>query len=345
MARRLNDVPMQDGNPSWQGRPVSIQVLWPFSKEPDAESAKPDFAAIIAQIVSVVLLTCGVLCAVYFANQNLKRGRGDRKGALKLALLLAGGLTLRFLLTMHYLPSRDIIPYLFTNLAYVMAVGVLVWVAYIALEPMVRSVWPESLITWNRVLGGHFADPQVCSQVLTGAAAGMVLHSALLWKIYWRVRTGGLPSGFDGSALDSSSHVLAAVVQVLCQATLTSLVIFFMLCGLKALLRRDWLAALVAALVMTAQQQAVGDLGTLWLDVPLYIVIFGVFAMMLLRWGMVPAIAGVVFINLTAQVSIVPDFLSWVNGPAVTFIVLLVSTALLAFWRSQAKPETTTAFS
>ncbi len=48
----------------------------------------------------------------------------------------------------------------------------LVWVFYLALESYVRRVWPETVISWNRMLAGRWIDPLVGRDVLIGAAVG-----------------------------------------------------------------------------------------------------------------------------------------------------------------------------
>ena len=34
----------------------------------------------------------------------------------------------------------------------------MVWVFYLAFEPYARRLWPRMLVSWVRVLGGHFRD-------------------------------------------------------------------------------------------------------------------------------------------------------------------------------------------
>jgi hypothetical protein len=53
------------------------------------------------------------------------------------------------------------------------------WVIYIAAEPHVRRIWPETMIGWNRLLMGHFRDPRVGRDVLVGLMAGLVLACAI----------------------------------------------------------------------------------------------------------------------------------------------------------------------
>jgi len=34
--------------------------------------------------------------------------------------------------------------------------AVVAWVSYFAVEPYVRRFWPQSMISWSRLLGGRF---------------------------------------------------------------------------------------------------------------------------------------------------------------------------------------------
>ncbi len=46
--------------------------------------------------------------------------------------------------------------------------GAFVWLAYIAIEPIVRRSWPELLFSWSRLLSGRFRDPLVGRDLLAG---------------------------------------------------------------------------------------------------------------------------------------------------------------------------------
>ena len=48
----------------------------------------------------------------------------------------------------------------------------IVWIFYLAMEPYVRRIWPETVISWSRVLTGRITDSLVLSHVLTGMAVG-----------------------------------------------------------------------------------------------------------------------------------------------------------------------------
>lgn len=57
-----------------------------------------------------------------------------------------------------------------------LTLGAGTWLAYVAIEPLVRRRWPRILIGWRRMLGGQFRDPMIGRDLLIGSIAGIVLE-------------------------------------------------------------------------------------------------------------------------------------------------------------------------
>ena len=53
------------------------------------------------------------------------------------------------------------------------------WLAYVAIEPIVRRRWPDLLISWTRLVSGRFRDPLVGRDALAGILGGAVVWLAL----------------------------------------------------------------------------------------------------------------------------------------------------------------------
>ena len=49
-----------------------------------------------------------------------------------------------------------------------LAIAFRVWLYYVALEPFVRRLWPDVLISWSRLLSGRLQDPLVGRDLLIG---------------------------------------------------------------------------------------------------------------------------------------------------------------------------------
>jgi serine/threonine-protein kinase len=50
--------------------------------------------------------------------------------------------------------------------------GFVAWAAYLAVEPVIRRKWPQSLISWNRMLAGRLRDPLLGRDLLLGVLGG-----------------------------------------------------------------------------------------------------------------------------------------------------------------------------
>jgi hypothetical protein len=119
-------------------------------------------------------------------------------------------------------------------------------------------------------------------------------------------------------------------------AITAGLIIYFVLCGLRAVVRLDWLAALVGAVLLSLQEGSVRASANLYLDVPIFVAIFGIFAFMLLRMGLVAAITALFVINLTSSIPFGAEIRSWTTPTAVFLMLVVVSVPLYGYWRSQA---------
>jgi len=50
-----------------------------------------------------------------------------------------------------------------------------IWLMYLALEPYVRRYSPDMLMSWSRLIGGRFRDPRVGRDILAGLCAGILI--------------------------------------------------------------------------------------------------------------------------------------------------------------------------
>jgi serine/threonine-protein kinase len=127
------------------------------------------------------------------ALRNVRRGRGDRRGALRLALYL-GATRMLWLLGAHHVASaveRDLIV---AHFSYAMQRVGLAYVLYLAVEPYARRLWPGMLVSWVRVLEGRFRDPLVGRDLLLGCGAGTVWACVERLQAWLPGALGGTPA-------------------------------------------------------------------------------------------------------------------------------------------------------
>lgn len=128
-------------------------------------------------------------------------------------------------------------------------IGVMLWAAYIALEPLFRRRWPLSVVTWTRLVSGsNWRDPLVGRDVLAGAIGGVAANCAtsVIPLLFAAVR-GMVPPSItlpDIAILNGTRQVIAEIAGVPIRAIADALFPLALLILLRAVFRREWLAAL-----------------------------------------------------------------------------------------------------
>jgi serine/threonine-protein kinase len=279
-----------------------------------------------------------VVAAGFVALTNVRRGRGDRRGALRLALYL-GAARLLWFLGAHHVASTAELDLFMSHLAHATLYVGLVYVFYLAIEPYARRLWPWMLVAWVRILDGRFRDPLVGHDLLVGAAAGAWV--ALVGRLqFW------IPAVLGGtSALPTFGHwtfeplrgTVPAFVSVVGIHTGALLEIIFPLTWLlilRLLLRRTVPAAVVVGLLgFVLFYPETGS-------IPGYIVGMGV--TLALFWGVLFS-SGLLGFAAMFQVYRLLDRLpltshpdGWYLGPVLLALAFIAAPALWGFWTSRA---------
>jgi len=315
---------------TWKGRVTFAKVTSPWDK-PDG--AAPTQSSWLSRFL-LVMLVVGLLFAVLLGRRNWKLGRADRTGALRLAaarFLLAAAVWIG---TVHALPQGDTLIMFFQSIGDWLLSAGLLWILYLALEPELRSRWPHSIVTWNRLLAGRWRDAQVGAHILIGATVGV-----LIWVSAELVEFGfGKPNVLGpeaGLALTLGSRQwFAAHAAHLGGALPLGLVLFLGVFGMRLLVRKDLLAALLASALAVAFNFNASHFTEWQILLPIYFVLFAVLIFVLLRLGLVAAMTAVFFLNSCGQIIVGADWTTWYAPYGVATLALLLGISLFAFWRS-----------
>jgi len=152
------------------GKPVYFMIVGPWTDPPATPTTPPrSLVAIFVLVIAVLVLA--FVSAIMLARSNLRRGRGDVRGAARLGVFV---LAINLLST-RLEPGLAGLFVIVNALADAVFPAALAFLMYIAIEPHVRRVWPETMIGWCRLLAGRFRDPLVGRDILIGALAGIVL--------------------------------------------------------------------------------------------------------------------------------------------------------------------------
>jgi serine/threonine-protein kinase len=320
----------------WKGRVTTVHVLDRWKGDTPASTA----ASVTSRVQGIVLLlmaAAGVLAAILLARRNWRLGRIDRKGALRIGIARFFLGMVFWLGTVHAVPSSAMISLALASLADWLLWGVGFWLLYLALEPEVRARWPHSIMTWNRILAGRWKDAQVASHILIGAAVGGAVWIAAGVVDYFTESGMG---GFDGigAAMDTR-HWIAFHANNVSIALLVGMVVFFALAGLRYLVKKDLIAATLAAMFFTFSN---GDVVTSpnWpVKAAIHLFIFAVLLLVLLRYGLVTIIVAAFFINTFDAIGLGADWKTWYAPAGLATVSLLAGIAIFAFCRSLGSRE------
>ncbi|HTA69807.1 MAG TPA: serine/threonine-protein kinase, partial [Bryobacteraceae bacterium] len=229
---------------AWQGRPVYLEISGDWRNTSESTGAQDSINSVLLPAL-LLFLEAG---AAWVAWRNLRSGRVDRKGAARIAAaaLLSGMSSL--LLTMPQVEWGSEVAVLFRNTSETVFLTVLLWLAYVATEPYARRYWPDSLISWNRLLSGKLRDTLVASHVL----AGLVLFCTGVPIINGASRMMSAPStvvhGIE--SLTSTGSFASNLFGIGDRVLLKSVALLLLVILLRLLLRRIWIADFVAVLLM-----------------------------------------------------------------------------------------------
>jgi serine/threonine-protein kinase len=253
----------------------------------------------IILLMSLCVLTVGTPLAIW----NWRRRRANLKGAALLAAFQGAVYLIAWLFTAHLRLSYWRMFAVFEAvLGVAVWLGILIFVAYLALEPFVRRQWPWRVIGWNRLLQGRWNDPLLGRDILIGVGMAMatLVFGNLQGHAIDRFRPGELsPIVYTRNVLTDGPIFLTATA--LSSAGMTALTGFFLTFSLYLLLRREWLAvAASAALALLPVYAGIKDADSLSVaSVMTFNTLLGLFIM--IRFGLLTlAVANFVVILLFA---------------------------------------------
>jgi hypothetical protein len=319
---------------TYRGRPVFFEIVAPWT-EPDMmeESGMEGAERILVWILLAIFLAV-LLAAVLLARHNLRQGRSDRQGAVRIALFVWIAGCVNSLLSMSHVPDMAESTLLLTAIWDWLFPAAIVWLVYIALEPLARRWWPVTLISWNRLLAGRFRDPMIGRDILIGGLLGVALnvlgglesvsHS---WLGEPQTMYAFLPNDF----LLGGRHIIAYLFQTPFQAVYVPILYLFFLLLLRMILRKGYLVVLVFYL-LTMSLVFVDLTGNPILALIWVFVIDSIFLFIIIRLGLLAFCFAVLIGNFTTNLYLT----TWYSGG--DYATLMVATALVAygFWISLA---------
>jgi eukaryotic-like serine/threonine-protein kinase len=259
-----------------QGRPVFFELVVPWDPYWDplrqnASDVPSDIVLYSYPLFMALFLLFAFAAGAVLVVRNWLSGRGDRQGAFRAAVIVFCLRLALWVLAAHHVPDLALeVDLLAAALGKSLTDAAVTWVTYVALEPHLRRLHPQTLVSWTRLLRGRLTDPLVGRDILYGAAAStfVILFWAQLYVIIphaldWPAPPPPIahPIGSPpympvldvpyGLAMLGGRHVPAAVVANVLSGFGILIMISPVQLGLRLLLRNTWAAAGVTLVIMT----------------------------------------------------------------------------------------------
>ncbi len=319
---------------AWRGKPVFFSLISPWTKPERMVPEAGSTADKANNIIGLTLAAVVVLGGIWFAMRNLARGRGDRKGAWRLACVVFGVQIATFLLRAHFVADLDVLLLIVMAVSTGLFAAAAMWLLYLALEPYVRRNWPQTVISWTRLMSGRFHDPLVGRDLVSGVILGMAWVIVFQIGYIFRMRAGAPP---DLSPLDyllETRYVAAHLLSRLVISIQGTLLWFFALVLLRVLVRNRWLAAALFVAIFTIPRLISSQ--HILAEAPVWLTIYGIAAISVVRFGLVVLGVAVFAANVLLNVPFTLDFSNWYAAHSVFTVLIFVAIGTWGFYTSLA---------
>ncbi len=320
---------------AYRGKPVSFQLIGPMSRPERAQEYKPTAGERTLQAAGIVLVLLLLTGSAVLARRNLRLGRGDRRGAFRLATVVFAASAVAWPLAAHHVADFYEFPLFIFALIGAIASSVFIGVLYVALEPYVRRRWPATLISWSRLLAGGIRDPLVGRDVLFGcllSIAGICVVRFAWFVPLWLGQAPAQPYAGPTWQLLGARAIISILSISIIPAILFALANLALLFLFRTLLRRDWAAALAFVLFFgLASAQGTGNLALFLVP---RLILAGLSVFLLIRFGVLALVAANVFDVFLGAFPLTTQMSSWYAEISLAGMLLMAAIALYAFYTS-----------
>lgn len=293
----------------------------------------------IAAVVSMAIYWLVVIIAAVVARTNLRRGRGDRRGGWRVAVVCFFTYLLAWFLAGSHSGHLYFGTWLFvgaTGLACYYAGSLLV--LYMALEPFLRRRWPDTLVAWSRLIAGQLRDPLLGRDLLIGTVVGTLfglmrlVDRALPEWLGWSTLTP-VPPGTElpPDALLGTSFSLGFLLLMLPRTFLETLFGMCMLAFLRFAWRRTWPAALTFTLLL-APVVALPWSRPTDISLALAVVLVALHVYVMIRYGLLAAFVALFLRDVLSVFGLSLDTSLWFTNLTMVPLIVTVGLAALGCW-------------
>jgi serine/threonine-protein kinase len=202
-------------------------------------------------------------------------------------------------------------------------------VLYLALEPYVRKRWPETIISWTRVLAGRFRDPLVGRDILLGCLLGVAVQ-ALSDAPRWLNLDPRRPETIRLLSLASPRHLFGEFLDGQIHSLLVPMLVLVLLLLFGVVLRRMALAVGAILVVFGLIGWAFGHH---WLDPVITLFFAGAVLFSITRLGLLATTVLFATTNALACCT-TADLFAWYGAGTILSVLWILAIAGYGFYTS-----------
>ena len=325
---------------AYRSRIVFFQTINPWTQPTRMREAPRTRGERIIQpfVAAVVLLVLGVAALV--ARHNLRKGRGDRRGALRVWIAIFVATSLAWVMIAAHFPDVNVeLGRLFNGIGFALFCAGAVWLLYLALEPYVRKFWPATLISWSRFVAGNVKDPLVGRDILIGVLVTSAVLLIARLDILARPLLGypALPPAAANTALLSGTrNTLGLLGTMVFSAAFNAVWIVFGLVAVNLVVRRVWITAVVMiGFLMLTGFGSSGEAPPAWLNILTGVTTVTLVVVMMLRFGLLATFVSFLANFLLNSAPLTFDSSRWFFSTSLTLLLIVAAMAVYGFYASR----------
>jgi len=334
------DITLRVEAAGYRGRPAFFQIVGPWTRRPREAPPGQTGRSVIRFGLFLIVFALSI-GGLLLARYNIRNGRGDRRGATRIAFVLIGTMFVAWVLgARHWLePLTELGHFLEDFAASQLLNAAIMWLIYLALEPYVRRYSPEILMSWSRLISGRFRDPRVGRDVLIGIAAGVAVGLARCALVLLPPLFGAAPPPLRGVNLDfllTTRHALSVLLRMPPNALFRGMLITLSFALARMLVKRTWLAAAISGILVAFVTVTEAGTEQLALNVLFAAVVSLVYVLVLVYFGMFAQMMAFLTNFILSQGGLTADFSKLYAPTSTWLLVLVVSLAAFGFYASRA---------
>ena len=318
----------------FRGRLIYFETIYPWDQATRQEQEPESRRDRMLTVAVIAIYILAQIAGAIIARRNLRQGRGDLRGATRLAAVYFAVSMLVWLFNEHHngLLEREIILFGMV-MSYAFFSSFFLWMLYIALEPFVRKRWPRRIISWSRLLRGDYRDPMVGRDLLIGAVFGalmMLCSFVAATAPQWLGRAPALLLN-PGNEIMGNHFFDRFAVQLTIGLYIGFFSMFLLLLFVIAL-RNEWLALGLLWVLLTVLTALTTNVTLLTFPFAALSALVMVF--ILQRFGLLALISAMFFFYTWVFYPITTELTAWYARDFTIILIVIVALAGYAFYVS-----------